>query len=94
MLTVTILGRADMTQPSRGEVSLQLQYLLDGSSSREEVAAWAMLILNDDNIRVCDAVVLEALKFLGGADLMSTDRPYLYMEADFASELAKLNSKS
>jgi len=81
-----------MTHPPRTEVAKQLERLIENTSSREEVAAWAMSILNHDDIRISDVTVLDALKFLGSVDLVSTDRPYLYMETDFARELAKLKS--
>jgi vacuolar-type H+-ATPase subunit B/Vma2 len=81
-----------MTEPSRTEVSKKLQALIDKSLTREDAAAWAVSLLNDDSIRIRDEAVLDALKFLGGVDLISTDRPYLYMEADFEQELARLRS--
>jgi hypothetical protein len=39
-----------------------------------------------------DAQIWEALRRLLGADMPSTDRPYLYQEIDFQAWLADLRS--
>jgi len=79
-----------MHAPSRSEVVAKFRQLIRGPSSREEVATWAEKWVIVDNPPCMEADLWEALKFLAGADLISTDRPFLYSTQDFECELAKL----
>jgi hypothetical protein len=79
-----------MDAPSRSEVIEKLRHLVQQSAPREEVATWAQKWVIADNPSDMEKGVWEALQFLTGADLISTDRPYLYSVADFERELAKL----
>lgn len=79
-----------MDAPSRSEVVAKFRQLIEESASREEVATWAQKWVIADNPPGMEKDVWEALQFLTGADLISTDRPYLYSAEDFQRELAKL----
>lgn len=80
-----------MNAPSHADVVEKFKGLLNGSLSRESVATWAQKwVIADDPPRM-DPKLWEALKFLMGVDLIATDRPYLFMAADFEVQLAKLS---
>jgi hypothetical protein len=79
-----------MDTPSRSEVIDKVRLLIQESASREEVATWAVKWVIADHPPDMDHTVWEALKFLSGVDLISTDRPYLFMVEDFERELAML----
>ena len=74
--------------PSRQEVDAKLCDLLSGKASREEVADWAAHCVRMANPEVKDPCVWKALTQLAGADLGTTDRPYLHNREDFAAWLA------
>jgi hypothetical protein len=57
--------------------------LVSGGVSREAVAEWAAQWVRLPDPEIDDAVVWKALTRLAGADMISTDRPYLYDENDF-----------
>lgn len=61
----------------------KLDALCSGLETRDQVAQWAMSIIDNDNINVTDKMVWEILLGLGAADLPSTDRDYLYSLEDF-----------
>jgi len=69
--------------PSRVEIIDKLKGLISGKNTREEVSSWASVWAFAKADDVSDQVALEALERLASADLVSTDRPYLYQEADF-----------
>ena len=77
--------------PTRQALHEQLMSLITGRASREEVAGWAARWVTGD-VAVSDAAVWTALVRLSGADLISTDRPYLHTEADFCAWLEQLRS--
>jgi len=79
-----------MNAPSRSEVTEKFQQLLQEVASREGVATWAQKWVIADNPTDMEKDIWEALQFLASADLISTDRPYLYSAQDFERELAKL----
>ena len=79
-----------MNAPSRFEVVAKFQQLIQESTSREEVATWAQKWVIADNPPKIEEDVWEALQFLTGADLISTDRPFLYSKEDFEREMSKL----
>lgn len=79
-----------MNTPSRSEVIEKFQQLIQESASREEVATWAQKWVIVDNPPDMEKGVWDALQFLTGADLVSTDRPYLYSAQDFERELGNL----
>ena len=80
------------TLPSRQEVVLQLQGLINGLYTRVEVSDWATkwVVEDDPNAEISDEGVWEALESLSGADLPTTDRPYLFEVEDFKIWLAEL----
>jgi hypothetical protein len=80
-----------MEPPTRREVAAVLRRLIAGEQSRQSAAAWASNWVLAD-ARVSDSAVWEALQLIGAADLITTDRPFLYNEADFQACLNSLIS--
>ena len=80
----------DMQPPTRPEVATVLRELINDECTRQSASAWACDWLLGD-ARVSDPVVWEALELLGAADLISTDRPFLYNDEDFRASLDKLS---
>lgn len=82
--------------PTREDVAAVLRSLIQGHKTREEVSAWATeyIVFDDPAIypEVEDEAVWEALEALTGANLISTDRPYLYGAEDFQNWLDELIS--
>jgi hypothetical protein len=79
-------------QPSRANVREKIVQLMSGELDRESVSEWAFTIINDDHIRVDDRVVWKILQCLGGVDLPTTDRDYLYEKEDFNCWLNEIDS--
>lgn len=78
-----------MTPPTRSEIAQVIQRMLSGELNRNAASDWAdTWLLND--VPVSDSVAWDAIKLLGAATLVSTDRPFLYNEIDFAMALKKL----
>lgn len=80
--------------PTREAVVAQLREVRLSDLYRAEAAAWAFSYLDDDDIDVTDDDVWEALIMLGAADLPSSDREYLYEDADFAAFEVRLGQTS
>lgn len=80
--------------PSRQEVVLQLQGLIDGVYTREAVSQWARkwVVADDDETEISDERLWNALENLSVADTPTTDRPYLFEVEDFRLWLAELLS--
>ena len=76
--------------PTRDAVILKIRALRELRESRESVAAWAMSIIDDDMVEITDRSIWRVLKNLGAVDLPADDRPYLYMDEDFAEWEAEL----
>lgn len=76
--------------PSREVVLHKIRALRDSSDAREEVAAWAISIVDDDTVEVADKDAWAILKSMGAADLPGGDRKYLYADEDFAEWERKL----
>ena len=79
-----------MNAPFRSEIIEKLDHLIQQSESREEVATWAQKWVIADNPPEMERDIWEAIQFLASADIISTDRPYLYSVQDFERELARL----
>jgi len=75
--------------PTRDEVEAKLLHLKVGRCDRAAATDWASAYIDQD-VRVDDPGVWEALVALSGADLPTTDRPYLHGEADFCMWLERL----
>lgn len=75
--------------PTRAEVEARLLDLITGKCDRAAATDWAAAFIVQD-ARVDDRGVWEALVALSGADLPTTDRPYLHGEADFCIWLERL----
>jgi len=75
--------------PSRDDVAAVLRKLIAGELSAEAASNWASgwLPRSDD---IDDLKVLRAIEAIGGADLPSTDRQYLYGRIDFEKWLDEL----
>ena len=69
--------------PSRDEIVSVIDKLIVGELSRTEASSWAFQFISNDDFRVDDNCAWEALQNLGAADLVSTDRPFLYEAEDF-----------
>lgn len=82
-----------MNPPSFTEVTTVLRSLLSGTLTRQEAAEWATRYIAGD-VRVPDTRLWKALQLIGAADLCSTDRRFLYEEADFQECLSQLVSQS
>jgi hypothetical protein len=79
-----------MEPPTRSEVADVLRRLINGEQSRESASAWASDWVVGD-ARVADPAVSQALELLLMADLISTDRPFLYNDEDFRACLDSLS---
>ena len=79
------------TVPSRAEIVERLRELIRDPAAREASADWAteFIVFDDPQIYppVEDPMVSEMLQRLSAVDLPSTDRRYLYEEADFVAWL-------
>lgn len=78
-------GDPHRQQPDRRQVEAKLADLASGKITREEAATWAEQF---DLTLIDDELAVEALELLSGADMVSTDRPYLYGPEDFRAWLA------
>lgn len=76
--------------PSRSEVEAKLRALLAGDQTRAQIAQYAERWIMARNPDVSDAVVWAARVHLVGADLKTTDRPYLHGPEDFQAWLDEL----
>ena len=90
---VKIDAEGRMVPPSRAEVDAAFTGLIEGKLSREEIARWAGQWVAGDTSRDTDLAVWDALCCLAGADLTSTDRPYLYGEDDFRAWLHEFRER-
>ena len=75
--------------PTRQEVAQQLRQLIAGTLTPEAVSAWASTWVTRLD-EVTDARAREALGAMGAADMPSSDREYLYEQADFEEWLREL----
>lgn len=93
MQKATTLASVDVPPPpSRAEVDSRLVELLESKQSRAEVADWASQWIRASEPGVDDPAVWKALTCLVGADMITTDRPYLYEEVDFRGWLEELRA--
>ena len=67
--------------------------LISGVRSRIEVTEWAMQWLDASDPGVDDPVVWKALGQIVGADAPTTDRPWLYGQADFQAWISELEGE-
>jgi hypothetical protein len=79
-----------MDLPSRNEIVEITQRMLSGALTRSAVSEWACTWVVDGNCRVSDYEAWDAIVLLGAADMISTDRPYLYNEEDFVEMMKTL----
>ena len=59
-----------------------IKKLKAGKMSRKEVSNWATSLLIDDDLYIENEKLYSALELIGGLDLVSTDRPYLFEQKD------------
>ncbi len=80
--------------PMCADVEAKLLDLIEGRCSHYEALSWAEHWLYEDYVLVLDLfddpALLEAIDALSGADMITTDRPYLYGEEDFRVWLHEL----
>ena len=79
-----------MDAPTRAEVVAKFRQVIDGSVSREVASSWAEQWIIMDDPPDMDRDIWEALDFLGGVDMITTDRPYLYVMEDIVAALDQL----
>jgi hypothetical protein len=80
--------------PSRTQVRTWLHQLATGSISREEASALAHPWVVDRDREIDDLVISRALDLLLGADMPTTDRPYLHGPEDFQDWLLEYDKRS
>lgn len=80
----------ELTPPTQADVEAKLAGLIAGGASRAEVADWAAKWVRMPEPNVENAKVWKALTQLSAADMVTTDRPYLYDTPDFAAWLEEL----
>ncbi len=81
---------ADMEPPTRPEIAAVLRGLIDGVRTRQSASACASdWVLGD--ARISDPAVRETLEWLLMADMISTDRPFLFGDEDFRAWLDDLS---
>ncbi len=86
----------DANVPTFDDVAQKLRQLVAGEISRQQASEWASpwivkyTEVQFDENRELDRKIKEALDRLTSADLISTDRPYLYGQSDFERWLGKL----
>ena len=75
---------------SLDEIKQVFDELIDGKKTREEASSWALkrVFASDEKILEYDPPhdeknIWEAIIFLAGVDMISTDRPYLFDKEDF-----------
>jgi len=79
--------------PSREQVAARLRQLISGAEDRREAANWAsQWVTRFDEAGFSDRKLFDAIVCLSAADLISTDRPYLYGQADFEKWLHDLTA--
>ena len=79
------------TTPTRDETADVLRKLIVGELSPEAASEWASAWIERSEL-VGDVRVLRAIEAIGGADLPSTDRHYLFGKADFEKWLDELTA--
>ncbi|MGW7254951.1 DNA-binding protein [Streptomyces sp. NPDC054834] len=73
------------------EIGLRLRRLAGGEASRDEVAGWAMSLIESDAPELNDGRIWTALDRLAGADLMVGPGQYLHGPEDFEAWLAEFD---
>ncbi len=81
-----------MEAPSRTEVMGKLEQLIQGVASRAAVSTWAEKWIAADDPPDMERDLWDALVLLTAADVISTDRPFLFGNSDFEGELKKLSN--
>jgi hypothetical protein len=77
--------------PTRDDVARILQQLIAGEISPEAASNWASAWVNRfEELKRLDRRAKDALDSLALADTPTTDRPYLYGQADFENWLREL----
>lgn len=75
-----------------GEIGLRLRRLAEGGVGRDEVADWAMGLVESDAPELRDDRLWAALDRLSGADLRAAPGEYLHGPEDFESWLAEFEA--
>ena len=86
-------GPGDSGQsPTKADVVNVLRELANGTMTREEASNWASkwIVMKDPGIE--DPKTWRAIDQISGADMITTDRPYLYGKEDFEAWLLELQS--
>jgi hypothetical protein len=78
--------------PTKADVVAHLIDLITGVRTRRQVADWASTWVRAFAPDIPDERIRTALSCLAAADMISTDRPYLYDEDDFRDWLRELTA--
>ncbi len=81
-----------MEPPSHDDVVAVFNALISGTRTRQDVSEWAVSYIVS-GMRIEDKRISQAIDDLGMADLISTDRPYLYDEEDFREWLREFEER-
>jgi hypothetical protein len=80
--------------PSREDLRVKLEALINDQISRKDVSDWAEEYITYDDPQIYpeieDETVWDTIVKLAGADLTTTDRPYLHDKIDFENWLDEL----
>ena len=76
--------------PTLADVVERLRGLVLGTMDRESVAEWAGFWVGQKAPPIPDPKLWHAVERLSGADMISTDRPFLYDKEDFEQWLKDL----
>jgi hypothetical protein len=79
--------------PSLAQVTGILEALISGGLARSDVAEWASYWVSLKNPPIHEGKVWSAIQELTGADMITTDRPFLYGVEDFRDWLNKLQAQ-
>lgn len=82
-----------LRQPKREEITNKLKEIIDGKTTREEVAGWAFeFIINDDNVEVSHIKAWHYLVSVSGVGEMIASEQYIYSIEDI-KELIETSMK-
>lgn len=77
-----------MKQPQNEQIIKELEKILIQVATREEIADWAIGLIDNDDIEIIDFSAWELLKTVGGVDMMKCPEEYLYSHEDIRKWIA------
>ncbi len=79
-----------MEQPSKLEIIIKLNGILDRTISRDEIVNWAMEYIECDDLEVVNLENWKLLVAIGGLDLIEKPNVYLYSDDDIREWIREL----